>query len=84
MPNWSLKGRYLTQVGVVMLVTVGLTVLMTAFNFRSGWSIVWMLLLPFALGFAFNRDAQRGSFMAMVLTAAAFAVTTITGGLLGY
>jgi hypothetical protein len=90
LPPWSkraygsLKGRYLIQIGIVAFVMAGLTALMLAVGVRSGWNLVWVLLLPFGMGFAFNRDAQRGAFMAMALTLVAFVVEMLTGVLLGY
>ena len=47
------------------------------------WSLKGRYLTQVALGFAFNRDIQRGSFMAMALAVTAFAVSTLVGGLLG-
>jgi hypothetical protein len=81
--SWSLKGLYGAQVLLIALMTAGFTLLATAVDFRSGWNMLWMLALPFALGFILNRDAARGAFMAMALTIVAFVVTTLTGGLLG-
>jgi hypothetical protein len=72
------------QVGIVALAAAGSTIATSWVGFRSAWNIVWMILLPFAAGFACNRDAQRGAFMAMALTLVAVAVATLTGGLLGY
>lgn len=80
----GLRGRYRAQVLLVVLLTAGMTLLTAALDFRSAWNMVWMLALPFVLGFIFNRDAERGAFMAMALTIVAFVTASATGVLIGY
>lgn len=77
------KHPYATQVCLVTLLSAVLTYATAILNFRTPWNGVWMILIPFVLGFVFNRDAERGSFMAMVLMSVSLLTVMAAGFALG-
>ncbi len=68
----SIFGRHdwVAQVAAVACLSGAMSYAVAALNFRSPLNIIWMLLLPLALGVLLNSDAQRQSLMAVVLVIA--------------
>jgi hypothetical protein len=74
---------YAAQIAGVALFSAVLTFLTVTLNYRTGWNLAWMLILPFFLGFLLNRDLERGAFMAMVLPVISFLAVIIAGAMAG-
>ncbi len=71
------------QVALVVFVTAALTYTTSMLNFRNGWNLVWMFLLPIGFALALNQGWGRRCFMMLALPVIAYVTVAMTGFLMG-
>jgi hypothetical protein len=52
-------GRLFAQLAAVTLLVGAALLLVNEANFWSRWNLLWAIAVPFAVSYAFNRDARR-------------------------
>lgn len=72
-----------TQVTIVALAAVVLTITVDRLHLLSPWNFVWLIVLPAVIGASCNRSMKRRLGMAALLPAIACGALMITGQLFG-
>jgi predicted Na+-dependent transporter len=81
--SFILQRRYFAQIAFVALLTSLVTFATVRLEMPpSPWHITWMVVLPFALGVAFNRGMSRW-LMAPVLPIVSLIATMVIGNAMG-